>query len=259
MSMTVSQLAAISRASLERAMTYELELTVAVPHDEEIIHGVFDRGPLRRGSGGAAVRVGPGSVWIQLLVAHPKVDPSRLMNRHVRPLLAALAKVGPPGRYFGRDWVSVEHAPAAFIGFSFDERSGRALVEMIVAAETRFDIGPRDSFRGQEPRVLAIDTSRAAAAARAAYEASGAVHVEPAVPPTDATDDDFAWTVTADEPIGRIGAAFDARGRLRFGGELMTSRQAIEALEVGVAPEEVFLFGVSPRAIANLLASLPRA
>src|SRR5687768_9693945 len=98
------------------------ELVIATPAEEAILLGAFQRSsevdsfyqslPLyRRGSGGAAARIGPGTVWLRLALKRPDalVDATapRLMNRYVRPLLRALTKMGAHAHYFDRDWISV--------------------------------------------------------------------------------------------------------------------------------------------------------
>jgi lipoate-protein ligase A len=104
-------------------MLAEAELVVSVPRDEAIVLGSFQRGSevssdlpiVRRGSGGAACRVGPGSVWVQLFFSSLEVPPDKILNRLVRPLLRAMTKTGAHAHYFGRDWVSVDHRPAAMV------------------------------------------------------------------------------------------------------------------------------------------------
>ena len=126
----VSELAAISRTALDRPLHCAAELVIGVPADDAIVLGAMQRFSelaqvtvdpdvlvTRRGSGGAESRVGPGTVWMQLALASPSAlvpcEPGRLINRYVRPLLRALAKVGALAHYFDRDWVSASKMPVA--------------------------------------------------------------------------------------------------------------------------------------------------
>ena len=95
-------------------------------------------------------------------------DAAHIVNRYVRPLLRALAKCGALAHFFGRDWVSVGHRPAAWVGFAHDRESGRAVVESFVARETPFDLAPRASYLGKEPGTLASIVGRAIDEARLA-------------------------------------------------------------------------------------------
>ena len=49
---------------------------------------------------------------------------------------------------------------------------------------------------------------------------------------------DPPWAATRDEAIGVIGAGRDRAGRLRIGGELMVSRDAVTRLEARLADAE---------------------
>jgi hypothetical protein len=248
---------------------------VAVPADDAVALGAFQRSsevaagvPLvLRGSGGAAARVGPGTVWVQLALARPDAlvacDAARLLNRHVRPLLAALTKVGALAHYFGRDWVSVARRPAALVGFAHDARTGRALVEAFVAVTTPVSLGDRASFMGKAPVTVAevapaATPERVADAIVAAHLAAygleaaalspdaepGALEEEPG-----ALEEEPPWAATRAEALGTIAAGVDRRGRMRLGGELMASRDAVLALEAAIAR------GDDPAAASDALAA----
>lgn len=235
------------------AAAADAELSVAIPSDEAIAVGAFQRTGdagetalpvFRRASGGAALRLGPGVVFVQLALS--RVDalvpcaPDQLQNRYVRPLLAALTRAtGKPARYFGRDWVAIEGRPVAAIGFGHHAGAGTAVVEAVVAATAPFAIGDRPSFRGKEPMTLGLDPSRVADAIAEAYrgladrttEASIAREAaEPLAP-------EPAWEATREEAIGLVAAGRDAHGVLRVGGELMASADAIACLEQAIADE----------------------
>lgn len=251
------ELAAASCAALDRPLLDEAELWIARPCEEAITLGAFGRAPagdakllVRRGSGGPAVRVGEGTLWVALLLSRVDAlvacDESRIVNRYVRPLLRALGKQGALAHFFGRDWISVKHRPAAWTGFAHDRASGRAVFEAFVACDTPFDVGPRASFLGKEPGTLAsivggpVDLTRLADAVVASYaDAYGRAAIDRGEVPDDgpASEDvrlDPPWAATVDEVIGVVGAGPDARGRFRVGGDLLASRDAIGALEASL-------------------------
>src|SRR5262249_3366037 len=114
-------------------------------------------------------------------------EPVRLVNRYVRPLLKALGRCGALAHYFDRDWISVKHRPAGWVGFAHDATTGRCALEAFVALRARFDVEARASYLGKEPGTVeeiagvAIDEARfgdaiveayAGAYGRAAIDAS---------------------------------------------------------------------------------------
>ena len=247
------ELAAISRTALDRALMGAAELVVAVPSDEALLLGSMQRFSelsgasidpsmrvARRGSGGAEARVGPGTVWMQLALSKPSAlvacEPSSLLNRYVRPLLRALAKVGALARYFDRDWVSVSKCPIAAVSFGHDASTGRALVEAFVAVTTPFAVRERSSFLGKPARTLRsagvdpdVDTGRVADAILDAYTSAYGIS-ELALDtasemtmralakdhPSAVTEDprsDPPWQATRDEAIGLVAAGRDRHGR----------------------------------------------
>jgi hypothetical protein len=252
-----ASLAARSQTALDRPLAYPAELWVAVAWDDATLAGAFQRttgmtreGSLfRRGSGGPEVRVGPGTVHVALSLQSPGAlepcDAKRIVNRAVRPLLKALTKTAKLAHYFGRDWVSVAHRPAAWVGFAHDTTTGRALFEAFVAVRTPFATGERASFLGKTPATLdevagrSLDPSAIAEAVVAAYLASHdakEVPEEDTSPPAAAeSPSDLPWTATIEEAIGTLGAGPDARGVFRVGGDLLVSRDALARLEERVA------------------------
>ncbi len=249
LSAPVRDLAARSAAALDRPLAGDAELLVATAEDEDVVSGAFDlvsTGP-RRGSGGGPVRVGPGSVWMQLALSRADAlvacDPPRLLNRYVRPLLAALTKSGALAHYFGRDWVSASKRPVAFVGFAHDAGSGRALVEAVVAVTTPFREPGAPTFMGKPPVTLADLAPSASVASLGEAIASAYAtsfdrtlrDVSNQTPAPSAPPHVAAWDSTADEAIGLVGAGHDASGALRVGGELMASRDAVQALERALA------------------------
>jgi hypothetical protein len=279
------ELAAHSRAALDRPLAEPAEIWVAVAHDEAVLVGAFQRGAemppewplLRRGSGGPEVRVAPGTVHVALALAHPGAlrglaDEKRIVNRAVRPLLRALAKTGSLAHFFGRDWVSVAHRPVAWVGFAHDAASRRTLFEAFVGVRTPFALGPRASFLGKA--VAALESLRAppldspgstaerlasaivdAYVAQAGGEARDLAPADLAAADSVAGDDprsDPPWAATREEAIGLVGAGPDARGVLRVGGDLLVSRDALARLEQrlpGAAPADI------PRVVDETLAA----
>jgi hypothetical protein len=247
------EIASWSRSALDRALEGEAELWVAIARDDAVLLGAFQRGRgiegslRRRGSGGPAVRVGPGTVHVALSLESPRAvgaDAKRIVNRAVRPLLRALTKTGHTAHFFGRDWISVKHVPAAWAGFAHDAGSGRTLFEAFVAVSAPFAGGDRASFLGKAPGTLesiagrAVDATRVASAIAEAYaEEREASATAPAVP--DEEDEDLRadppWAATVEEAIGVVGAGADAAGALRVGGDLLVSRDALARLEHGIA------------------------
>lgn len=272
----VSRVAAVSRGALDRPLAHDGELLLATLADEAIVLGALQRASelgaaddgartlLRRGSCGAEVVVGAGSLWMQLALsrsdAFVRCEPSRLLNRYVRPLLRALTKVGAVAHYFDRDWISAGRRPVAMIAFAHDVGSGRALVEAVIAVRTPFALRARPSYLGKPPATLA-DVGSNVELARlgdAIAEAYGAAYGRAIVDRPDFTADDALgdprqgkatstassgddlrgdppWAATRDEAIGVVGAGRDRDGRMRIGGELMASRDAVTRLEARLA------------------------
>jgi hypothetical protein len=252
------EIAAHSRMALDRPLALPGELWTAVARDEALLIGAFQRGggmpvelPLtRRGSGGPEVRVGPGTIHVALALAHPGAmtpcDEKRIVNRSVRPLLRALTKIGSLAHFFGRDWVSVRHRPAAWVGFAHDATSHRTLFEAFVAVRTPFHIAQRASFLGKPPGTLesiagtAIDPARVVDAILDAYAGAWGVGVREIAldeAPNDAEDlrADPPWKATREEAVGTLGAGPDRAGVFRMGGDLLVSRDALRRLEAEVA------------------------
>jgi hypothetical protein len=236
--MTAAVLAAHSLAWRKRS---DVELVVAVPTESAVVRGAFERpnaGELRRGSGGAGVRVGPGTLWIQLSLPRPDAllpsRPDAIVNRYVRPLLRTITRAtGTLASYFGRDWVSVAHRPVAVVGFAYEARTGRALFEAVVAVSAPFAIDARPSFRGKLPAMLAEVGNRTIDPhdlARAIEEAYGVPRSTVSDPPVGEPIEPV-WTAVREEAIGIIAAGPDREGRLRIGGEIMGASDVIGDLE----------------------------
>jgi len=270
-SLAIERLDAPARALAARSWAWragektDAALLIGSPTDEALVLGAFQRASevgsftgagrdlpvLRRGSGGGAARVGCGTVWLQLALARPDAlvacTPDKLLNRYVRPLLRAITKVtSTQASYFARDWISVAHRPVALVAFAHEARTNAALVEAIIAVSTPFAGERRRSFLDKTPATLeeiggkAIDRARLVDLIADAYRgiAASAVDmhaVEPAPLAPELDRSEPAWTAIRDEAIGIVAAGRDASGKLRVGGELMASSDAIGRLEDGIA------------------------
>ena len=242
--------------ALDRPLTWDAELTISEVTTLAWVIGAFQRGQgmptetplMRRISGGAPVCVGPGTIHVALALRSPSVlfpvDARRLINRYVRPLLRALTKSGASAAYFGRDWISVEHRPAAIVGFAHDGGTGRAVFEAFVALRTPFSEA-RPAFLGKEPGTLeslvgrAFDAAVVAKAIADAYLAlAGGVARELVPHPVvdtarvdEALRAEPPWEARVEEVIGPVSAGRDSAGVLRLGGDFMASRDAVARLE----------------------------
>jgi len=261
--------------ALDRPLSLDAELTVTEISSAALVLGAFQRGagiaggvPLvRRVSGGALVRVGPGTLHVALALRTPAAlvpscDAQKLVNRYVRPLLRALTKGGANAHYFGRDWISVNHRPVAAVGFAHDSRTGRALFEAFVAVHVPFS-GPRGSFLGKEPGTLESVTGRTlepAALARLIADAYLALaggaprelarrSVSDAPQREEVLRGEPSWAATVDEVIGVVAAGRDAAGVLRLGGDFLASRDGVARVEAGVGR----LGELSPEAVGAIV------
>lgn len=193
------------------------------------------------------MRVGPGTLWLQLELTLEGLPADKLVNRHVRPLLKALTKVtSQPVSYFGRDWISMAHRPVGFVGFAHDAAKDTGLLEAVIGVDEAFVPAPRASFMGKEPTMLNGDRQRLLGAVIAAYglEARG-------LPEASAVTEEPPWTATQEEAIGVIAAGRDAHGRLRLGGEFMASSDAVARLEEALASSSEDLERIIDNAFAG--------
>ncbi len=109
----------------------------------------------RRATAGTAAHVGDeGIVWTLALphvaALFPDATARTLLNRNVRVVLAGLRRVGGLAHYFGREWVSVRHRPAALLGFEVSP-GGAVLIEVIASMDSPLAI----------PEALATGVERA--------------------------------------------------------------------------------------------------
>lgn len=210
---------------------------------------------LRRATGGVAVRAGAGITYIALALRDRSslmpCPPARILNRNVRGALAGFRQAGIIAHYFGRDFLSIDARPAAWVGWAA-RTDGRVLIELFVCESSSCFIAPRElgypalasaPFRGKEPWTLeqAVTTviggekkepvrgrsliERLAGGYRssvsAAFEATpipGAwLHAEPRVGlPPDPDASALHWSHPIEEAIGFVsaGVAMDGAGKL---------------------------------------------
>lgn len=254
---SLTAVANASRIALAGPMVHSIELSVSDLVDDGEILGAFQRKSdardakvvVKRATGGGSVRSGAGVIHAVLALASPgamvPATVDQLLNRYVRPFLAAMTKVAAPARYFGRDWISVDHRPSASVSFAHVASSGRTVIEVFVGADRSFAAGTRASHLGKEPIALntlakvpvTAERLRAALVSELA-ERHGLESVELSVPviaPAPPLPEDPPWTAVLDDAIGPIGAGRDRAGSFRVGGELMASTDAMTELESRVA------------------------
>lgn len=249
----------MSAHALDGVLSWPGELRLSLIEGDAIALGAFQRAKevdangslvLRRVSGGPPLALRDGTIHLALALANPAAlaacDPPRLVNRYVRPLLRALSTFGAKGAFFGRDWVSVAHRPAAWIGFAHDATTGRAVIEAVVSVKAPFTVSDASyaSFLDKTAitleeatgRSLAMDdVARAIALAYAKdYDGMERETAEPMALPLPVHADPM-WRATLGEVIGIVGAGRDRNGVFRVGGELLASRDAVASLERAIA------------------------
>lgn len=209
----------------------------------------------RRLSGGPALRLAPEALHLALFLPSPSslvpdADLPRLLNRHLRPLLRALRRLGLPAMYPGRDWIAVAHRPAVWVGFAHHGASDTCCVEAFLPLDQPFSVPPEHdasaphrgdppwlgkapaSLRELSPRPLALEALQEAVAS--AYAADLGVPWEPArfeagqLRPA-AQDRRPPWAALRQEAIGLVGASGPPWAGL--GGEFFASEDLIAAVD----------------------------
>ncbi len=238
---------AIALGRFQRAAS-AIDVAAACASGEQIV---------RRNVGGPAIRVGEGQLRVQLLLARPDAiggvtDPMRALNRHVRPLLAALNSFGVGAMYGGRDVLVAHGAPIAWIGVAHRARDGVTEIDAYVALEASFAVEPAldlaagsiaSRFLGRSPRTIAdvlgrtIDAETLALRIADAYaeQAEGSrAHLSITLAPGEPAPlpEEPPFTAMVEEAIGLIGARYEPEhGRVAIGGDLGASEDALVALE----------------------------
>jgi hypothetical protein len=236
-------IALASRDAMSRAIARP-EIEIAFCEDDAVLLGAFQRacdgpeGAIQRGTGGCAVRVGAGTLHVLVALPSFEEDESVILNRLTRPLLRALR-----ARYFGRDWIDVDHRPVAHVGFAHERATRRTVFEAFVAVRTPFAIADRPSYLGKKPATLeelrgTIDDAALVRTIADAYghetrDASTSTSHEHEPRVTSAP-----WKARLDEAIGPVCAGADDAGRMRIGGEWMASFDAVRDLEDRLAEKQ---------------------
>lgn len=90
----------------------------------------------RRRTGGREVFGGEGIVYLAMGLSSASVfltcPRDRVLNRNVRGALMGLTTSGAATHYFGRDFLSVQHAPSLYVGWTRDDE-GFVMLEMFVS------------------------------------------------------------------------------------------------------------------------------
>jgi hypothetical protein len=265
-SLDASGLSRLSRASLDAPLRGDAELTCARVTSGATLLGAFQRGAgfpadatlVRRASGGVAVRVEAGTLYVRLCLARVDAlvacDPPRILNRYVRPILRALTKCGAMASYGGRDFIRAANSQMP-IAFAHEASTQRTAVEAF----------------------LSLDDARLERAIEEAFASAYDATFERA-PPHYASDDDDPradppWSAVVHEAIGDVCAGRDRNGAVRVGGDFMASRDAVARLEARIASGDdldasideslgprdggVALFGV--RSLASFKSAIERA
>jgi len=208
----------------------------------------------RRLSGGPTLFLAPGALHLALFLPSPSslvpdADVPRLLNRHLRPLLRALRRLGLPAMYPGRDWIAVAHRPAVWVGFAHHGASDACCVEAFLPLDQPFSVPPSHdasaphrseppwlgkapaSLRELSPQPLELAALQEAVAD--AYAADLGVPLEPGrfeaerLRP-EARDQRPPWAALRQEVIGLVGAAGPPEAAL--GGEFFASEDLIAAV-----------------------------
>lgn len=173
----------------------------------------------RRRTGGRAVAAGEGFRLITLALPHrsalvgsaaAELRPEQSLNRAVRGLLAALARLGIDALYPGLDAVTAGGRALALLGLAEDARGG-ALFQAVLAWDESFARTPllldRHDPEGIVPMALAAassftsvrelrtaataaDVGALAAAVGEGYREAFGASVEPSAPPAPAEEED---------------------------------------------------------------------
>lgn len=206
---------------------------------------------LRRATGGAALFGGQGVLYVSLALqdvnALVTCPPGKLLNRYVRGALTGLRALGYSAHYFGRDFVSLDALPVAYVAWA-DDHSGLAQLELFIAYSRGFSLPSDQSaypapseppFRGRAPTTLTEGKPGAAPAPAEVLEAIAAGYArafgaerkpfdldlkqleraERLEPVMRAIDErpGLTWSVPHEEVIGFVaaGLALDGQGLIR--------------------------------------------
>lgn len=247
----------------------EAALLVAPIVGEGIALGEFQRAPstidlprmeglgmslVRRAAGGPAIRVGRGQVYVALDLATPEAlggvsDPSRALNRHVRPLLSALTSLGNlAATSGGRDLILVSGEPVAWVGVRHHRRTRRTALEAVISLSKPFGLAPEldlahgaiaPRWLGKTPTTLdalhgrSVDAREVVQSVVLAYAAMAGGSLArgdlPSLPASRVDAGEPPFVAMVEESIGLLGGAVE-RERMVVGGDLMASYDVLEEL-----------------------------
>lgn len=204
---------------------------------------------VRRQSGGPALRVGRGQVYVSLELASPSAlggvaDPGRALNRHVRPILRALTSLSDvTATSGGRDVILARGAPIARVFVHHHRATGVTGLEAVIHVSRASDLDPAvDLAHGAVERtpsrtlneVVGRELDPAAVVEAiigelAALAAGEVGTFDPVMIPGRVDPEEPPFTAMIVESIGLIGAVVE-RDRVAIGGDLMASHDAVDAL-----------------------------
>lgn len=217
---------------------------------------------LRRATAGTTAYVGGRAVVWTLALPHvasliPDATPRTILNRNVRPFLDGLRRAGAVAHYFGREWISVRHRPAALLGFEASPR-GAVLIEVVAGVDAPVAVPEEiaaddekavDRWMGKVPLALGevvrgepaeiASAVMAAVAQRAPGPVEEVPPVEVSARPAVSCDDDpmpegFVAGVGSRVPVGWIDVGVDpATGRVWLGGDVLVPGHVREAIAAG--------------------------
>jgi hypothetical protein len=228
---------------------------------------------LRRCTTGTAVYIGQHAiVWTLALphvaALHPDATPRTLLNRNVRGFLAGLSRGGAPARYFGREWIAIDHRPAALLGFDALP-DGRIVIEVFAGLDATIALPGElcadeeravDRWRGKEPlklgagdpaelarRVIEAVAARAGARGASVDLPGDRALIAPITDPRDPVPAGLARAASSRAPIGWIDAAAAiASKQLWIGGDALVASFAVRALADAIARGEAPAPGDAP-------------
>ena len=109
---------------------------------------------------------GDGVLYVSLALQDASAllpcPPGKLLNRYVRGALTGLRALGYPAHYFGRDFISLDALPVAYVAWAA-QRSGVVQIELFIAHRRSFVLPAEHSaypepseppFRGRVPTTL---------------------------------------------------------------------------------------------------------
>jgi hypothetical protein len=238
----------------------------------------------RRATAGTAAFVERRAiVWTLALphVAALVVDatPRTLLNRNVRGFLKGFRQAGAAAHYFGREWISVRHRPAALLGFEATPE-GAVLIEVVAGVEASIALPEAlatageqavDRWLGKVPAGLAevmagdpleiAGTVMSTVSVRAAEpdERMAAIEVAPLSPVTredDPMPEGFVARPGERVPIGWIDVGVGPSGEAWIGGDVLVPAYARTAMARGEDLGDVPVDGAT---LADLRAAVRRS